>query len=241
MRAVFFVSVSSLFLKTQCLDLFLFSFVPGLVRSVVLVLILTASGVGDLDAGFLVNARARALPQHGHLETLRFLAGKAQTGGEEGGVGTCIGERLGCLMLHLAAEAGRECTIFFLLCFVCVWPSACTPGLIVAAEAKRRCFVSCCCAHCCFAVRVRVPQYGAFAAVLSRFEVCVSAGRAWVGVLLVGFTLFLFFVPLRTLANNVSPQAGRSCGGRIRQGDVGGVVRLRFWATEFTTASVAGN
>lgn len=58
---------------------------------------------------FLSNVCSAPAPaQHGHLETLRFLAGKAQTGGEEGGVGTCIGERLGCLMLHLAAEAGRE-------------------------------------------------------------------------------------------------------------------------------------
>lgn len=56
----------------------------------------------------LALSRLSLSPQHGHLETLRFLAGKAQTGGEEGGVGTCIGERVGCLMLHLAAEAGRE-------------------------------------------------------------------------------------------------------------------------------------
>lgn len=146
-----------------------------------------------LGFGCLVflNARARARPQHGHLETLRFLAGKAQTGGEEGGVGTCIGERLGCLMLHLAAEAGREYTSLFFKAFM--WPSACTPSLIVAAEAKRRSFVSCCCAHCCFAVRMRVPQCGAFAAVLSRFEVCVSAGRAWVGVFLVGSRCFFFY------------------------------------------------
>lgn len=49
--------------------------------------------------------------KHGHLETLRFLAGKAQTGGEEGGVGTCIGERVTSLMLHLAAEFGRELSL----------------------------------------------------------------------------------------------------------------------------------
>ncbi|CBJ31220.1 conserved unknown protein [Ectocarpus siliculosus] len=53
--------------------------------------------------------------QHGHLETLRFLAGKAQTGGEEGGVGTCIGERVGCLMLHLAAEAGHDTIVHYLV------------------------------------------------------------------------------------------------------------------------------
>lgn len=52
----------------------------------------------------------RRTVQHGHLETLKFLAAEAQTGGEEGGLGTCIGERVTSLMLHLAAEFGREKT-----------------------------------------------------------------------------------------------------------------------------------
>ena len=50
-----------------------------------------------------------AAQKYGHLETLRSLATKTQTEGEEGGIGICIGERASSLMLHLAAEYGREC------------------------------------------------------------------------------------------------------------------------------------
>ncbi|CAN0356305.1 unnamed protein product, partial [Discosporangium mesarthrocarpum] len=64
--------------------------------------------------------------QNGKLDTLKFLAKKAQTGGEEGGVGTCIGERLGCLMLHLAAEAGREDVVRYLAEGLWVDVDACT-------------------------------------------------------------------------------------------------------------------
>lgn len=48
--------------------------------------------------------------KHGHLETLKCLATKTQTDAEEGGLGICIGERASSLMLHLAAEYGRECS-----------------------------------------------------------------------------------------------------------------------------------
>ncbi|CAM9719498.1 unnamed protein product, partial [Choristocarpus tenellus] len=76
----------------------------------------------ELAQGMINAAKAR----HGRLETLRFLANKAQTGGEEGGIGTCVGERLGCLMLHLAAENGRENVVRYLADELWVDIDACT-------------------------------------------------------------------------------------------------------------------
>ena len=58
----------------------------------------------------LAAALAFGGEKHGHLETLKFLATKTQTDAEEGGLGICIGERASSLMLHLAAEYGRECS-----------------------------------------------------------------------------------------------------------------------------------
>jgi Ankyrin repeats (3 copies) len=85
---------------------------------------------GDDEAIDEVAQRMIDSAKLGDVRLLTFLVGQVQ----KASVGTCVGERLGSLMLHLAAEAGHAEMVRYLVTELWVDCDACTIRAMTAAH-----------------------------------------------------------------------------------------------------------